>query len=325
MKRKNWVDWMKAIGMLTIIWGHSFPEYFSSFLYAFSVSSFFTISGYLAKHESSQRVFWSKLFHTLLIPYLIFSVLKAIQSVFSVDGVFTIGAIIAGFHTIGDITGCLKLWFVYTLMLLKFIFQYVGTTPRRRLGLAIFSIIGAIIYRNTIDDVAWAVGNALISMPFFLLGYSLKNSYLFLQCEKWLTTIVYWKSFIIIMASAIMTYILSFYNNEAWMYMGQYGDSLILFVLSSILGIFFLFAISCTLDKYKSVGCKLISIGSVAVLAYHQDINYPMLKWIRLQHWDALATDLMMLLASFITLLVFIPLIYLASRYFPLLIGGRKI
>ena len=23
---KNWVDWMKALGMLFIIWGHAFPE-----------------------------------------------------------------------------------------------------------------------------------------------------------------------------------------------------------------------------------------------------------------------------------------------------------
>lgn len=45
-ERKNWIDWMKAVGMLTIVWGHCFPEGgVSEFLYAFNVPLFFIISG----------------------------------------------------------------------------------------------------------------------------------------------------------------------------------------------------------------------------------------------------------------------------------------
>ena len=34
--RKEYIDWMKALGMLFIIWGHCFPEGMSDFIYAFN-------------------------------------------------------------------------------------------------------------------------------------------------------------------------------------------------------------------------------------------------------------------------------------------------
>ena len=56
---KNWIDWMKVLGMFAIIWGHCFPQLFSDFLYAFNVPLFFFISSYLSKKESQNSIFWS--------------------------------------------------------------------------------------------------------------------------------------------------------------------------------------------------------------------------------------------------------------------------
>ena len=33
---KNWIDWMKVLGMFAIIWGHYLPTLFSDLFYAFS-------------------------------------------------------------------------------------------------------------------------------------------------------------------------------------------------------------------------------------------------------------------------------------------------
>ena len=324
-ERKNWIDWMKTFGMLAIIWGHCFPTLFSSFLYAFSVGSFFVLSGYLVKHENSQRVFWVKLFRTLFVPYVFFAVLKAAQTIFSEDGFTSLMAITTGFHSLGDVTGCGKLWFVYTLMILKIVFQYCATTTSRRICIVVVSIAGAVAYCHFTDEVAWAVGNALISMPFFLLGNQLKNSNSFGRIETKLSSLVWWKSGILVLVSALLTYSVSYFNGPAWMYMGEYGANFILFCVAGLLGIFFLFALSCSLNRIKFVGCQVISVGSVAILAYHQDINHPMLKWIQQQNWTTLQTDMSMLLASIITLLAFIPIIHILSRYLPFAIGYRKV
>lgn len=46
-ERHTWIDWMKLIGMLFIVWGHFFPTHASNWIYAFNVPLFFCISGSL--------------------------------------------------------------------------------------------------------------------------------------------------------------------------------------------------------------------------------------------------------------------------------------
>lgn len=65
-RHKCWVDWMMAIGMLFIIWGHAFPKAFSPFIYSFNVLLFFIISGYLFKRSDTFAVFLQKYFSLLI-------------------------------------------------------------------------------------------------------------------------------------------------------------------------------------------------------------------------------------------------------------------
>ena len=55
VKRLNWVDWMKVLGMYVIILGHTFPEGLCAFIYSFSVPLFFFISGFLDKRATSWK------------------------------------------------------------------------------------------------------------------------------------------------------------------------------------------------------------------------------------------------------------------------------
>jgi len=125
--RKVWVDWMKTLGMLTIIWGHCFPDGMSAFVYAFNVPVFFLISGYLTHQETSMKVCFEKTLHNLIIPYFILAFIKAAGYMFAhlSDGqwLWSVLAILGGFHELHDAYGCSNLWFVYTLILIKFIYQ----------------------------------------------------------------------------------------------------------------------------------------------------------------------------------------------------------
>ena len=68
--RLNWLDWMKAIGIGLIVYGHFFSLY-DIYVYVFSVPLFFLISGFLCKKESDDKVFWKKLWYNLITPMLI--------------------------------------------------------------------------------------------------------------------------------------------------------------------------------------------------------------------------------------------------------------
>ena len=48
-QRQGWIDWVKVLGMLFIVWGHSSPKLFSDFVYTFSVPLFFIMAGYLSR------------------------------------------------------------------------------------------------------------------------------------------------------------------------------------------------------------------------------------------------------------------------------------
>lgn len=64
--RHNWLDWMKAIGMALIVYGHFF-SFFDIYVYVFSVPLFFLISGFLSKVETDNKLFFKKLWYNLAI------------------------------------------------------------------------------------------------------------------------------------------------------------------------------------------------------------------------------------------------------------------
>lgn len=126
--RLNWLDWMKAIGIVLIAYGHFF-SLFDRYVYVFSVPLFFVISGFLCRIESDTKVFWKKLWYNLVIPLLLISVIDYL--------IGTIKGILSGYYpqpvdhfhflwkmSIGLYEAVGGLWFVYTLIILKIILQF---------------------------------------------------------------------------------------------------------------------------------------------------------------------------------------------------------
>lgn len=322
---KIWTDWMKVIGMFTIIWGHCFPVLFSDFLYSFSVPLFFFISGYLSRYEPQKDIFWKKIVQRLFVPYLILSVLKAIPYIFSEDAPWSLLAIIGGFHTLNDVMGCGKLWFVYTLIIIKLIVQYTAYTRDTRLILFLLSLAGGMVFQYYHkEDISWAVTNTLLALPWFLLGYEYK----FLQWDAKLTDFLQektiWSKILLTLSLMITVYGISLLNGRVRMYEADYGNNILLFLIGGILGILSIRIISEMLSRYKGAVLSLLSIGTIVILAYHQDINHPLLGLVRQQEWAPLIEDGATFICSLITLLAFVPIIYAIRRYLPFIIGNRE-
>ena len=324
VNRKVWIDWMKAIGMLTIIWGHCFPEGMSAFIYAFNVPVFFLISGYLSHQESSMKVCFNKMLHNLIIPYFILAVIKAAGYIFAhlSDGqwLWSLLAIISGFHSLHDAYGCSNLWFVYTLILIKFIYQLF---PNRRLLLSCICLAGAIVYNQYESDLAWSVVNVMLTLPFFMLGNYLATGKYFetiisrLQSVNWSL----WTLLLVICIAA--TYFIGYENDSAKLYEGHYGNSFPLFIIGALTGSAIVFLLSVRLNSFDSKIVRISSVGSIVTLVFHRELLHPLIKLIEESDIDIVSANVALFLSSVLVLLAFVPIIMIVKRIFPIVLGRR--
>lgn len=330
-ERKNWIDWMKVIGMFFIVWGHSWPESMCQFIYAFNVPVFFLISGYLSKRESSFKEFFVKNWHNLIIPYLIISIAKRLGSWIGNFGEaetwISLAGILGGFHKVGEIHACTMMWFVATLFFIKILFQWFGKTNRDLIILSIVMVVLSIIWNHSGISLSWGLVNVPLAMPYFLLGYACRRIWSehfdnvcnkVLQNNKW-----------IILSTAIIlfvaVYAISPLNGSGLkMFKGWYGNSLLLATFLGLIGSFAVLLISLLLNGFSSKALRILSTGTIVILGFHRDIAYPIEKLLNgftPGHWQY---DGGTFLISIIVMSAFIPIIWIVSKIFPILLGKRS-
>ena len=322
--RKVWVDWMKTLGMLTIIWGHCFPDGMSAFVYAFNVPVFFLISGYLAHQETSMKVCFEKTLHNLIIPYFILAFIKAAGYMFAhlSDGqwLWSVLAILGGFHELHDAYGCSNLWFVYTLILIKFIYQLL---PNYRLLLSCFCIGGAVAYNQYESDLAWSAVNMLLAFPFFMLGNYFASQKRFEEINAKLSS-VNWGLWMLLLAGCIaLTYTISYWNDTAKMYEGHYGESFWLFSLASLTGSAIIYLLSVRLNGIDWKWVRISSLGSIVTLVFHRELLHTPIKLVKNSDMDIFSANLALFFSSALVLIAFVPIIMIVKRVLPVVLGRR--
>ena len=319
-ERLIWIDWMKSIGMLLVIWGHCFPEVMSGFIYAFNVPVFFVVAGYLTKHEQSTRVFFSKILNGLVVPYFILAIIKAAGYIFNHldDGqwLWSIFAIVAGFHQLHDAAGCSNLWFVYTLIIIKVIFQFF---PDRRALLSFLAILCALVYNHFDLNQPWSVTNVMLALPFFMLG----NYCTDIRSVGKTGMLKRWHYLVIVSLCAVVVFLIGCYNGPAYMFKCSYGESFLLFSVASVAGCVMVYLISMLLNKYDWRIVRVSSVGTIVTLVFHRELFHEPLKWIDAQNFSVLIENVFMFLLSVIVLLAFVPIILLVKRFIPIVLGRR--
>lgn len=329
LQRKNWVDWAKVLGMFTIIYGHCFPETMSNFIYSFNVPIFFIISGYLCKKEKNFSTCWNKTLHNLIIPYYILAFIKVAGAIFKHidDGqwIWSILAVLFGFHTLNEAPGCSNLWFVYSLIIIKVIYQIAGKKSNLLLGGA--CLLGAWLYNNYLNiELRWAITDCMLAFPFFLLGSYISQKNDWLKCCLQTCTRSIRSRFLavcLVIFLLILTYFISNINGQAKMYMNLYGNSLFWFVIAALTGSTAMLGISFLMDKISSKFARVISNGTIVILVFHRELLHPMLKWISQQNFDAITNDSLMAISSLIALAAFYPLLLIVKKFFPIVLGRR--
>lgn len=308
--RYNWIDWMKAIGIFLIVYGHYF-SYGNIYIYVFNVPLFFIISGYLYKKETTAKVFWKKLLYNLIIPMLLLIVVvqlylltrKILNSPITLNEIKNIFInIILGQHK--QYGPC---WFIYTLALIKILRFYLPEKNIKSINISIifiFIILNCYLsYRKIFLGNAYI--NVCLSFPFFVIGEYMqkqKDTINSLSSKTWIISIIIISFLIIILCGR--------YNGNVWMYKNDYGHSITAFFLGGCAGTALIFGISKLLNRYKSRIVEDISMGSLIIIGLHlQLIGYTKIS----PSFD--------IISAIILTLMFVPVIRLAKKYAPFIIG----
>lgn len=332
-QRYNWIDWMKVIGMLLIVWGHTSPVYLTEFLYTFNVGLFFIISGFLSKCKPDVTIReWGKIFHMLIVPYFYLCVINlAIYSLrLVIKGNFTseifMNSIVAdllgyqGLNIHG--IGCGPLWFIYTLVIVKTICLYQNS--KQLYYLSLLCLVSSVIlnYLGYCQD--WAVINSLLALPCFTFGLYLASfKQKIIVLKDYISQMQLFNKILLVVSLFSITYVISLINGQVWMFKCNYGESILLFMAGTITGTTAIAVLSMILDRIQLNVINVISKGNIIILALHLVIlNYMLIVINRICMFPGLSIVVTLIL-SVVVVLIFYPVIIITNKYFPAITGNR--
>lgn len=313
---------MKVMGMYFIIAGHFFPVG-HVYVYVFSVPLFFIVSGFLGKVETDIRLFWRKLWHNLILPCVLICLLTQALDLITA---FRLGAFhwkniplhwfkcLSGFQGYGLEAGGLGMcWFIYTLIICRVIYQFVS--PRRIIHIltVVICVLVAVLYNVKDMHLYNAVINTSLSYPMYLIGVGYKRIFSKLPIEFK----VYWSIPALILLLAIV-YFAGNYNGAPWLFDNRYGLNIILFAVGANAGTLVFFIVSYYLQNIRLDSVDTIAKGTIVILGFHQ---YFIKVFDRIP--IAMSSDVLEYAYAFIILILFIPIIKLSERFFPVILGYR--
>lgn len=318
-QRILWIDWMKVLGMLAIVYGHFHTSYYE-FVYTFSVPLFFAISGFLSKREQSYHTFLKKVFWNLVIPMLGISIInyciEIVCNGISMSPISFVVNFLLGMH---DAIG--ELWFVYTLIILKVILQYI---KNERLLLAFVPIALLIAWSLDNYDITLlgkhvlkmhsAILSVFLAYPFYIMGYFLKNERKLLAMRKDKL-----RMGLLMVGSAIGVYLCSKYNACVLMVNHEFGENIFYFLIGSICGIVLVYILARMLENIRWHSIINLSTGMILILGFQMQFIVLICRHIHI------SGGVETLIASIIVMLIFIPIIKLTERYCPYLMGKYRI
>ncbi len=305
--------------MYFIILGHLFPP-FDEYIYAFNVPLFFVLSGLLSKRDAGSFAFWKKICYSLIVPLLLICVINALF-----DSLVVYNSNIWNFELFymriiecllgnggSEYGGLRACWFVYTLILIKIIYQYLSKTWQLLLVGGICILLTLFVTR-----LGWAIWNAYanlwISYPFFLVGVFLKrymHIFSILRMNSFML-------FVFLIACLILCVTVKF-NGHVWMYLTLYGKSYLLFWVSALAGICMVYVMSVIIGDVFRRTVTVLSTGMIVILGFHQIFLY-FYSFVFDKHiWCEI-------LYSVAVLIVFYPIILFCMKFFPVLIGKRVV
>ena len=197
--RHDWVDALRAIGIVLVVLGHTLgiSEGVEKYIFSFHMPLFFFISGLVLTPTRLSQPFVEAMRHygrRLLLPYLLFSLLTYLPWVlvtrhYGADAALGVEAwrpVIGTFYGIG-VDGWLQhnamLWFFPCLFVTHLVFRMVYALMKgggQYVMIAVLAGLGYLLSSVLPVRLPWGVEIALIALPFYALGqtFALRDAWL---------------------------------------------------------------------------------------------------------------------------------------------------
>ena len=251
-ERIDWIDYAKALGVFLVIMGHTYKGYsFIGWIYSFHMPLFFFLSGTTLKIEQiSCKEFLKKRVKSLLIPYILYSIvyimLEVIKSGLNGNMDETIKYFLRDAFWIRGQQATIGLWFLPLLFLVEVLLMAVCKGIRNknlRAGTVLFITVIGFLYADKIGKaLPWGLDAAFVVIFFLYAGYVFKQICL----SSWMNgkqKDIFKYSIIgvgLLFANIIFNnYNMKLIGDNADMYSLRYGNE-ILYILSALAGIGFI-------------------------------------------------------------------------------------
>lgn len=189
-QRIEWIDICKCLGILLVVLGHVLvPKTTDIWIHSFHMPLFFILAGMCfneIKHTKFSKFLLSR-FKTLIIPYLIFSIVLyyiwiAILSLTNGDGIRGFSNLTSCMLNSARDTSCYGAvnWFLPALFISEILFFLVGKLCKyNKIKISIFMVIIfviAFVYpKITTYRIPLAFDSAIMGLGFYSLGWLIKN------------------------------------------------------------------------------------------------------------------------------------------------------
>ena len=265
-ERLDYVDILKGIGILLVIFSHSGAEG-GAMLYVGGVfiPLFFIASGYTYKHKEESFVpFLAKRARKLLVPYVFFSVLLLVLykrfAPVDVFGVFYSRYCLYPFNSNENVFlmggGNPPLWFL-TSMLTAFVpFYLLMRYPSKVKWLLCLYALYTWGCQFLPILLPWSLDTACLQASFMFMGRVICKDVRLLSKPLWV--------YLLILAGYILCCTV---NGELNVSVREYGLSFILYFISGSLGTWFLLRVSRMIEGYR-MGMCLAAIGRHSLVIF---------------------------------------------------------
>ncbi|MBP1617326.1 MAG: putative acyltransferase [Bacteroidetes bacterium] len=350
-ERVTWIDFAKVISITLVVLGHVPIPIDSPLIEAFRsfrMPLFFFLAGCLAKDRSIKEQ-TQNIAKTLLIPYILLYIICYVLWLplifpnhpnfgvgFTFDNIFLkpfLGLILGnGYHTGSSSMVNLALWFLAALMVVKMIHAVLLYICKGN-NWVYFSCVSVLVllfllFNKALKiDLFFSIDSALLSFPFYAVGNRLSNVLLKKPSNSSSKLRIIASLFI---GLSIFLLVLNTAPLNGYVDIDHcfYGQSLGLFYLIGFLGILALVLLSqWYIWKWSII--STIANGTIIILAFHGWVTKIILIGIGLGQNritpNSTIGSVTAILVSVATVVVMVPLIIVADKWFPILMGRRKL
>ena len=330
--RLQYLDVCKGMGILLVVLGHIFlTNPARVWIYSFHMPLFFFLSGYIFFYNKTTnfKEFIFKRFKVLIIPYFAFASVWYVYWLVaerklrpeSLD-INPLKPLIGIFYGVGSETGLvfnIVLWFLPCLIITEIIFYLITKNIKNNKNIFIIlftnSIIGYLISIYLDFKFPWGINIMFTSIVFYGVGYFFHKSNL----ENKITS-VQERLFIVILL--FINVISAFINKSVDMNFLNLGNYF-LYYISAISGLLFLYLISKKIQHVKWL--SFLGKNTLVIMCIHDPIKRVVIKivsiFVNLPSEVIRDSTFYSIICLFIIMIISIPIIYIANRYTPFVLG----